>query len=194
MTDWRAGPHDTADWQHDIARLENLATELRFYHPSVLSGLLQTSETARSILEYFQRIWTHGADSRSVAKAVSARIQRQEVLEEPSKRFVFVVPEVVLRALVAQGEDVSAQLKRIQDVSRRPNVEIRILAEETRWPVPPMNGFYLLDDKYVIIDLLNTNVVSRGRADMDIYRLAFDALSDAATPDIDPIVERYRTR
>jgi transcriptional regulator with XRE-family HTH domain len=192
MTDWRAGHHNTADWQRDIARLENQATELRVFQPAMLIGLLQTSETARSILEDVQRTWTHNTDSKAVAKAVTARVQRQEILEDSSKRFVFVMPEAVLHALVAQGEDVSAQLKRIQDISRRPNVEIRILAEGTRWPVPPTNGFYLLDDKYVVIDLLNTIVVARGRADVDLYQQAFDAISDAATPDIDPILERYR--
>ena len=191
MTDWRAGHHDTAAWQRDIARLEQQAGEVRIFQPTVLPGLLQTSETARSILEDVQRTWTGSVDLRAVAQAVTARVQRQEVLEDLSKRFVFILPEAVLRSLAAQGADVGAQLKRVGDISRRPNVQIKIVAEGTRWPLPPTNGFVLLDDKYVVVDLLNTNVVARGRADVELYRQAFDAIEAVATSDIDPILERY---
>jgi hypothetical protein len=67
-----------------------------------------------------------------------------------------------------------------------------VRADETAWPLPPFNGFSLLDDKYVIIDLYNTTVVSRGQADLRLYREAFEALEESATRDIEPILDKYR--
>lgn len=193
MTDWRIGRQDPVRWQRDIARLENDAAELRIFQPAVLSGLLQTSENARAILTDVQRTWMENAGTAAaVAAAVSARVQRQEILEDPAKRFFFIVPETVLHGLLSQGVDMTAQLTRIRDVARQDNIDLRIVTDETRWPFPPTNGFSLLDDRHVIIDLFNTIVVARRRSDVRLYRQVFDALSEVATADIEPTVQKYR--
>jgi hypothetical protein len=53
----------------------------------------------------------------------------------------------VLYALLSQGADIPAQLKRIRDVADQDNVDLRIMVDQTKWPIPPTNGFELLDDR-----------------------------------------------
>jgi transcriptional regulator with XRE-family HTH domain len=192
VTDWRIGRQDPAVWQRDIARLENESVALRVFQPTVLSGLLQTSENARAILTDLQRTWSGRQDAASIAAAVSARVQRQEILEDREKSFVFVLPETVLRGLLSQGVDLPAQLARIRAVAAQDNVDLRILTDETRRPFPLTNGFYLLDDRYVVIDLFNTIVVARSESDLRLYREVFDAVHRVATTDLDPTMEKYR--
>jgi transcriptional regulator with XRE-family HTH domain len=192
FTDWRAGRQDPAGWQRDIARLEAEATELRIFQPALLSGLLQTSETVRAILNDILQMSAENGIEGSVAETVSARLQRQEILEDRRKRFFFIIPEAVLHGLLSQGADIPAQLKRIRYVADQDNVDLRIMADETKWPIPPTNGFELLDDRYAVIDLFNTNVVARGPTDLHLYRRIFDAISEVATTDIDPMLEKYR--
>lgn len=192
VTDWRIGRQDPATWQRDIARLESEASELRIFQPATLSGLLQTSENARAILTGVQRTWPGEGGSASVAAAVSARVQRQEILEDPAKRFFFVLPEMVLHGLLSQGVDMTAQLERIRQVAGQDNVDLRIVTDETRWPVPPTNGFFLLDDRHVVIDLFNTVVVARSDPDLRLYRQVFEAMSAVATTDIAPVLAKYR--
>jgi transcriptional regulator with XRE-family HTH domain len=190
MTDWRVGRQDPVTWQRDIARLETEATELRMFHPAMLSGLLQTSENARAILTDVRRTWPE--EGKSVSAAVSARVQRQEILEDRTKKFSFVLSELVLHGLLSQGVDMTAQLDRIRQIAEQDNVDLRIVADETRWPLPPTNGFELLDDRHVVIDLFNTVVVARSAPDLRLYRQVFDAMRAAASTDITPTLDKFR--
>lgn len=193
MTDWRSMSRmDAADWQRDIGRLERESTELRVFHPVMLSGLLQTSEHARMILGDFIETAPARKGTASVSAAVSARLQRQEILEDPGKRFFFILPELVLNVLLSQRVDMIAQLARIRAVAQQDNVDVRVLTADARWPISPTNGFALLDDRYVVIDLFNTNVVARSESDVRLYRQVFETISDAATSDIEPTLAKYR--
>jgi hypothetical protein len=194
MTDWRFGRNDPATWQREVAHLEADATELRVFQPAVLSGLLQTTEYARAVLTAVQEAWTDTVVRRSagVSDAVSARIGRQVILDDPAKQFHFVVPEASLRNLVTEPEDMPAQLHRLGEVARQKNVTLTMIRDDERWRFPPFHGFLLLDDQHVIIDLFNTNVVTSGPSDLRLYRHVFDALEGRAIRDIDPILEKYR--
>jgi transcriptional regulator with XRE-family HTH domain len=190
MVDWRVGQRDPTRWQREIANLEGAAREFRIFSPAVISGLMQTSGFARSVLASVQEVWH--TPSAGVGEAVTARVQRQEILEDQSKRFHFLMPETVLRNLLARPEDMPAQLTRLIDASRQDNVTISLIPVESRLPYPPYHGFELLDEKLVIIDLYNTVVVTRGPADTRLYRHVFDALAARATQDVEPILDRYR--
>ncbi|HZN20193.1 MAG TPA: helix-turn-helix transcriptional regulator [Micromonosporaceae bacterium] len=196
MTDWRVGRRDPTTWQHEIAQLEADAHEVRVFQPAVISGLLQTSEYARAVLLSVQEVWTDwmARSSGGVAEAVSARVQRQEILEDPAKQFHFVVPETLLRNLLSRPEDMPGQLRRLSEVAQQDNVTLSMIPEGERWPYPPYHGFSLLDDRHVIIDLFNTVVVTDGQSDIRLYRHVFDTLESRAKREIDPIIEKYRQR
>jgi transcriptional regulator with XRE-family HTH domain len=194
MTDWRPAQLGVADRQRDVAQLEGTTREFRVFQPAVIVGLLQTSEYARAIITKFQ---TELASSRIatssvvVSEAVSARVQRHEVLAEPQKHFHFVMSEAVLSNRLSRPTDMLAQIDRLREVARQDNVTLRIVPAEARWAIPPYHGFELLDDRCVLVDLFNTTLMSRGRSDIRLYREVFDSIELQATTDIDPILDRY---
>jgi transcriptional regulator with XRE-family HTH domain len=193
VMDWRFGRNDPATWQREIADLEAGAGELRVFQPAVISGLLQTSEFARSVFTTVQDAWRDSAGRRTgVSEAVSARVQRQQILDAPDKQFHFVMPETLLHNPLMGPEEMLGQLKRLRDVAGQDNVTMSMIPQDVRWPYPPYHGFSLLDNRYVIIDLFNTIVVTRGQSDIRLYREVFDALESSATRDIEPILDRHR--
>jgi len=193
VKDWRAGHDDPATWQREIAELEAGAHALRVFQPAIVSGLLQTSDYARSALAAVHDAWTEPARRQSViAEAVSARMQRQEILDNPAKRFHFVMPETLLQNRLGRPDEMLVQLHRLQDVAQLDNVTLAIIRSDVQWPYPPLHGFSLVDDRHVIIDLFNTIVVTEGRSDLRLFREIFDALENSATQDIRPILDRYR--
>jgi hypothetical protein len=119
-------------------------------------------------------------------------MQRQEILENPAKRFHFVIPETLLQNMLGQADEMLVQLRRLQDVAQYDNVTLSIIPAEARWPYPPLHGFSLVDDRHVIIDLFNTIAVTEGPSDLRLFREIFDALEGSATQDIRPILDRYR--
>jgi transcriptional regulator with XRE-family HTH domain len=193
VMDWRFGRNDPATWQREIAELEADARELRVFQPAVLSGLLQTSDYARSALVAMHDAWAEPSGRQTpLAEAVSARMHRQEILEDPAKSFHFVIPETVLHNLLGRPEEMPVQLRRLHDVAQMENVTLKIIPQDAQWPFPPLHGFSLIDDSGVIIDLFNTVVVTVGQSDLRLYREVFDAMESRATSEIRPILDRYR--
>ena len=193
MVDLRAGNSPT-EWQREIGQLEAGAIEIRNFSPSMLSGLLQTSEYARAVFLAARdaQLAAPGTHAGHVAEAISARVKRQEILDDRSKQFTFIVPETALRTLLGSPDDMPAQLRRLQAVARQQNVTMKVFQEDERWPHPPVHSFSLLDDRCAVIDLYNTVVVTRGRSDLRLYRSIFDTLADRATTEIEPILAKYR--
>jgi transcriptional regulator with XRE-family HTH domain len=194
MTDWRPTQADVADRQRDVARLENTTREFRVFQPAVVVGLLQTSEYARAVFSRFQ-IELDSSDiaesSATVADAVSARVRRHEVLAEANRHFHFLMAESVLSNRLCRPADMVAQIERLRDVARQDNVTLRLIPADNEWAIPPYHGFELMDDRCVLVDLFNTSLMSRGRADVGLYRRVFDALEEQGTTEIDPILDRY---
>jgi hypothetical protein len=91
---WRAYAR-TGLWrkQVEIKALAESAKIVRQFLPAVPTGLLQTKAVARSTL-----LPTVGSDpSMDVGKAVEARLFSQEVLDDTSRRFVFLMTEQAVR-------------------------------------------------------------------------------------------------
>ena len=84
------------------------------------------------------------------------------------------------------------QIARLREVAGYPNVSIRIIPRDAEWPIAPMHGFVLMDDRNVVVDLFNTSMLSRGRRIAGHYRLVFDALDGVATGDIETPPRRFR--
>ena len=177
-----------------MARWESDAETVRQFDTAVISGLLQTSGYARAVLSTFHELILLDADPASgpsVAEAVSARVKRQEVLADITKSFHFLLAESALGNRVCSPDEMPAQIQRLRQVARQDNVSLMIIPADAMWRVPPMHGFQILDEKTVVVDLLNTTLESHTKADARMYRQVFDWLSEHADRDIDPILDRY---
>jgi Domain of unknown function (DUF5753) len=194
MMDWRPVPVGLASMQRSIGEWEAGTQTFRLFEPSIVTGLFQTDGYARAVLAGFQRLTAaDGGDPGESAAlaAVSGRVQRQEIVADEDKTFSFVMAETVLRHRICPPAEMLAQIARLRELAARSNVTIKIVPDEALWELPPQHGFVLLDDRLVVVDLYNTGLTSRGRLDAQRYRTVFETFERTATPDIEPILDRY---
>jgi transcriptional regulator with XRE-family HTH domain len=115
----------TPPWFRSWVELEQHATSLRDWQPSILSGLLQTEDYARAILSV-----NPGVSGEQVAERVEARLARQSLLtrDEPPTLW-FLVDEAALRRRVGSAEVMCAQLSRLAGLAQLPNITIQVVPD-----------------------------------------------------------------
>lgn len=191
MTDWTPAAAGLAKRQRGVAEWESSAREIRDYQPAVLPGLLQTGNYMRATLMSFQQVVQQEGDERELARAITARTERQEILTDTSTMFHFVIGEAALRNRLCPPASMLEQLARVREVVNRPNVSFAIVPDWTPTPIPQQLGFILYDDDMVMIETYNTGLFSRGANVVHQYRRVFELFAAAATTDIGPILDRY---
>jgi transcriptional regulator with XRE-family HTH domain len=195
MTDWRQATGAVGGIQTDIARIETKTAEFRVFQPSVIVGLCQTSEYARAVLTSLDAVYGTPTDqprAGAIAAALSERMRRQIALADAGRQFRFLMSESALAGRIAEPVHMLAQMAHLRKLSRQPNIHMRIIPSDAPLPFPLVNGFELLDDECVFVDVFNTSMASRGRDDVVAYRRVFDELEQVATEHVDPFLDRYR--
>jgi transcriptional regulator with XRE-family HTH domain len=106
--------------------LEQAATDIAEWQPSVVPGLLQTEEYAKHLLRLLRPEGEWSADQ--VADVVASRIRRQEVLDSPTPpRLHIVLEELVLRRSIGSPDVMQRQIERLLLMAARPNVKIQVI-------------------------------------------------------------------
>ncbi|GAB2591530.1 transcriptional regulator [Paractinoplanes abujensis] len=198
LIDWQAAEPNLTNRQEIIKSLEALVREVRVFQPAVVPGLLQTSEYARSVLKSFRfEVGENelGASELAISEAVAERMARGQALYKPDRQFHFLLAETVLTTMVCEPLDMLGQIKRLREVAALPNVTVKFIRHYTRWPVPPLNGFELMGDRAVMVDTVNSSLVSRAdRQVVQQHRRIFEALESVATTDIGPVMDAHQDR
>jgi transcriptional regulator with XRE-family HTH domain len=163
--------------QRAVAPLDASTTLLRAFEPAVVPGLLQTAEYARHVLE---SVVTLRQIPRDTAEGVRARLERQQALYDPNKQFRFLVTEAALRYLVCPPEVLRGQLDRLLVVAGLPTVELAVLPFETVLPFPAVHGFWLYDDRLVLVDTVSAELALRDQDDVALYERLFELLWEQA--------------
>jgi transcriptional regulator with XRE-family HTH domain len=192
MTDWMPAASGLANRQRGVAEWESAAREIRDFQPGVLPGLLQTGSYMRATLLSFQRVVQSEGDERELARAVTARTERQEALTDTGTMFHFVVTEAVLRNRLCPPASMLEQVARLRELMDRPNVHFAVIPDEVAIPIPPQLGFIVYGDDMVMIETYNTGLLSRGANVVRQYRRVFEVFEQAATTDIGPILDKYQ--
>jgi transcriptional regulator with XRE-family HTH domain len=108
----------------DFIGLEQGASRILTYEPTIVPGLLQTRDYMEAVIATDMRART----PRLIRQIIDVREARQEVLTreaEPAELAV-VVDESVLRRVVGGPGLMAAQLRHIADLCARPNVTFRV--------------------------------------------------------------------
>lgn len=126
------GPH----LQGVARRREESSVLVRSWAHEFLPGLLQTAEYARQL---FPLVDPYG--SIDTAASVAGRLERQQVLFTPGRRFEFVIAEHLLSWAPGPGV-LAGQLDRIASVATLATVEVRVLPSN-RVGTPGWNSFRL---------------------------------------------------
>lgn len=139
---------ETWSWEEplggDVTHLQGVARErelnaqlVRGYHFQWIPGLLQTAGYARAMLPLVDP--THRMDTG--AAAVAARMERQQILYEPGRRFEFLIEEGALRWSPGEGV-MTGQRGHLLALAGLDSVEVRVLPAD-RIGAPGWNGFIL---------------------------------------------------
>lgn len=163
-----------ARMQQRIGRIEGASRLLRYFQPALVPGLLQTPDYARAV-------FSAGGDVPDVEESVAARMDRHAVLDDGSKRFVFVLAEGVLRWQLGNPHLMAAQLEHIVEVSRRRNVRVGVIPWTTPATTGVTAGFDLYDQRAAIVGTETATAFLTDPLDVTAYDKLFAELEAVAS-------------
>ncbi|GLF96213.1 Scr1 family TA system antitoxin-like transcriptional regulator [Streptomyces yaizuensis] len=151
--------------QNELAGLEKVTTEFRFFLLSAVTGLLATPDYVRaSIAE------VPGDQSRTIAK----KLERQSVLCDSSKSFTFLLTEQAVRWPLLPPLAMATQLDRLATVSRIPNIRLGVIPLAGRIPEMPLNTFTVYDRRLATVETGTGALILRDRRNVNAYREDFE--------------------
>lgn len=163
--------------QRAFSELEDQTTQVRNFENVFIPGLLQTPEYARYRLA--EGVEYDGAPD-DLDEAVGVRMQRQQILYRSGKRFHFVITEAVLRYRLCPADVMLGQLDRLVTLSTMPTIRFGVIPFETRLPLAPVHGFWLMDERVVVVENFTASQNLTQASEISSYMRIFDELAKAA--------------
>jgi transcriptional regulator with XRE-family HTH domain len=133
---------DLVALQEEASRLEASSPSQRTCLVGLIPGLLQTREYAEMVME-FSALPKTDQDA-----AVEARMRRQAVIQDPERRFEFILSESALkwtRPGVSRNV-LRNQVRRIAELAELDNISIGVIRTNARTKVPLMQSYYIFED------------------------------------------------
>ncbi|MGW1129786.1 helix-turn-helix transcriptional regulator [Streptomyces sp. SID7909] len=150
--------------QNELARLESASSEFRFFLLSMITGLLATPDYVRASI----------ADvSGDQSKTISKKLERQQVLYDPSKSFTFILTEQAARWPLLPPVAMSVQLDRLVSVSRIPQVRLGVIPLGGYVPERPLSTFTVYDHRLATVETGTGALLLRDHRDVSAYRAEF---------------------
>jgi transcriptional regulator with XRE-family HTH domain len=177
------GKRSLVSMQRDTADAEASSGLVRGYHPLMVHTLLQTPDYARAAYQTRARIF--GQSEAEIAKAIAKRMDKQALLHIEGHRFEFLMAEAGLRWRFVDTDVMAAQLDRIAQVAKMPNVLVGILPMDRPAPAWRWAGFAAFlertdGDDLVLVEDLTSGTTVRDPADLDRYAEAWARLLELA--------------
>lgn len=163
--------------QESYVPLYERTRQFRWYHSTLIPGLLQTRDYAHAVLSTIATFRGLPDDS---AEAAAARLARSHVLYEGDHRFAFLAEEAVLRYRMGSVEVMAAQLGHLLMAMTLPSVAVGIIPFTADRDVLPREGFHMYDDEVVHVELLSAQVTVTAPSEIAEYAKAFQKLSEHA--------------
>lgn len=180
----------------DFMLLEAQARVVRTYEPTFVPGLLQIVDYDRARFDgYAPSGLDPDSSTESSKKRIELRLERQRRLTSAENPLTYnaVVDEAVLRRQVGSAEVMTAQLAHLVEMSRRPNITLRVVPFSYGvYPGCESAGFTLLEfepdelatDNVCFLEGLGGSVWVEKLADRQRIAMAFDYLQKIAlSPD-----------
>lgn len=163
--------------QRAFSELEDQTIQVRNFENVFIPGLLQTPGYARYRLA--EGVEYDGAPD-DLDEAVGVRMQRQQILYRSDKKFHFVITEAVLRYRLCPTEVMLGQLDRLVTLSTMPTIRFGVIPFETRLPLAPVHGFWLMDERVVVVENFTASQNLTQASEISSYVRIFDELAKAA--------------
>lgn len=157
---------------------ESLATVVRVFQTAMIPGILQTADYARCVYALLD------VPEDEIPPAVNARMQRQDALYQPGRRFEFLLTEAALRWRPGPLEMMSVQYDRLLRVADAESVSLRVLPSSIQAPTfydSPFTIYEIPDDPTVLVEGTPREQTYREERDLEVCRTAFARGWDAAS-------------
>ncbi|GGM48236.1 transcriptional regulator [Micromonospora sonchi] len=178
-----AGELGTPSWFLPWLDAERGATQLRYFEPNLIPGLLQSEAYARAVLRLDPCLTDEEVDRR-----VASRLERQAVLtRESPPRLVVVVDEGAIRRVGDEAEKLMAeQLCHVLACAERPNISIHVIPADAGLHAGlsgPLSLAHMPDGSWIghLESQLGGDVVERP-ADLDTLFERWESVRTEALP------------
>ncbi|MFF0862335.1 helix-turn-helix domain-containing protein [Nonomuraea sp. NPDC003560] len=149
----------------------------RIYEHNVIPGLFQTAGYARAMLTF----WFGFLDApNDLEEAVEARMERQQVIHAPGKRFDVLLEEQALRTWFGSAAEQREQLQRLLTVMSHPHVSVRIIPLMIERPCVASAGFWIFDDELVTLETPTAALEVTRPREVELYVRMFEHLASVA--------------
>ena len=158
-------------WDNRLDSLTHLVRScdrVDYFLPAMLTGLLQTYEYAYASVDL--PVPFSGDQTRVAANKVA----RQFLLDDGSIQFTFLLTLSALSWPLVPVEQMRRQWGRLIEISRKPNVSLRVIDTDRVVADGPMNTFVLYDDRLVTAELFSGEVTLPDAEDVKYHRQVFD--------------------
>jgi hypothetical protein len=172
-------------WFRAYVDLESAAALIRTYEGQLVPGLLQTTGYMRAVLRGAQL----NQSPEEAERRVALRLTRQQLLERADAPLLWaVVDEAALRRPIGGREVMRAQLERLIDATKLPNVTLQILSYGAGAHPALVGAFSILRfadgelPDVVYLEHLTNAVYLDRREDVDQYLHVMETISVRAEP------------
>jgi transcriptional regulator with XRE-family HTH domain len=182
---WHAYGDAIPAWFETYVGLEAEAATLRTYESEIVPGLFQTEEYARAV----NRATMLTASDEEIEKQAAVRMARQERVGAPdSPKLWAIVNEAVIRRAVGGRGVMRAQLGKLTEVSRQPDVTLQVLPFGVGAHAGMDGAFMILgfpeptDPDVAYVHYYSGTLYLEKPPELQRYALMFDHLRAAALP------------
>lgn len=157
--------------QNELAGFEKSSTDFRYFLLSMVTGLLATPEYVRASLAAIP-----GDHSKVIAK----KLERQAVLYDMSKRFIFILTEQAVRWPYLAAPVMAVQIDWLVSISLLPNVRLGVIPLEGHMPTAPLNTFTVYDSRIATVETSTGAIVFRDHRDVTAHLSEFSTYESYA--------------
>ncbi|MCW6006126.1 helix-turn-helix domain-containing protein [Micromonospora sp. CPCC 205371] len=166
-----------------LLQFEGEATAIRYFHPTLIAGILQTREYASYVLNF----WRHDLSDVDLDARLEARMQRRaHVFDRPDPPDYFLIfDESVLHREVGGARTMAGQLRELVSLTRAGRVVIRVVPFAEAAPIAMLGPFTILDigDEENAVLYRESHLLDEivhARANIDRHRRIFEQLWTAS--------------
>lgn len=166
--------------QAAMGRQEQSTRIFRCFQSAIVPGLLQTPGYAAGIIE---RVSRRSGQTMDIDEVVAARMRRQEILYDTSKKFRIVLDEAVLLHNVCPPGAMLGQIDRLVNMAMLPNIRLGIIPFDKPYVISPTHAFWVYDDQLVVVETISAQLNLAQPQEIDQYIKAFEAMALTAVYD-----------
>jgi len=153
-------------------------THVRVYATHRIPGPIQSEAYVRTVLQLLRGRRDVADD---VEETVALRMERQQLIHRPRRKFAFVMEEAALRSRFGTDHMLAEQLANLLIIAGLPSCSLGVIPTGVHRPsLWPSESFWMFDDSRVMLDLWTGQMTITDPREVAAYGQVFAELSGVA--------------